>query len=193
MLLFRKQIAQGWKALHTDLLALAQHSNKTGNLERGKRGVVSTTDLYQVFGGHRIWFEAAEWKNFVQLIPSPSPSSMPNTVDICPLVEEIGVVLSQPGCTTGWNSTEGDNTFEILDLCDNDDPPATWTKRGDNSPADDRAVDGRMFSNVISGVLVKQLEANSSLVVEALSTATSISIFKVSGSNLKHSSACDRH
>ena len=94
-MLFRKQLLRNWRCVLADLRALRRCGVVGGDADGAACGVAAT-DVYKLLGGHRIWYEAREWHDFVRtfLIPKSSESCPENLIDLDPLLHALQTLCS---------------------------------------------------------------------------------------------------
>jgi hypothetical protein len=163
MMLIRQHISRGWKRLHADLLALAQTASNRP--DGASENLIGATDLYKILGGHRIWFDAEEWRGFLEtLCPSqPAPMLQPCTLDLRRLVQEVG------------RATGGERRKVQADVLVLDSP---LNQRDERSRSVSRGTQGE-YQTPVSTMLFKQVQADLDVICEALAPSETISIFKV--------------
>jgi hypothetical protein len=114
MMLIRQHICRGWKRLHADLQDLAESVSHFSKDE--SENSIGATNVYKILGGHRIWFDAEEWRDFLETLAQsqPDPMLLPYTLDLRPLVQEVGKVTR----ATGGEKRDVHADILVLDGCD---------------------------------------------------------------------------
>ena len=161
MMLIRQHISRGWKRLHADLLALAQSaSNPPDGANK-----IGATDVYKILGAHRIWFDAEEWRGFLETLSplQPAPMLQPCTLDLRRLVQEVGKA-------TGAERRKANADVLVLD--------SPLNQRDESFRSASQGSPGG-FQTLVSRMLFKQVQADLDVICEALAPSETISIFKV--------------
>lgn len=171
MMLIRQHICRGWKRLHADLQDLAE---SVSHFSKGEtENSIGATDVYKILGGHRIWFDAEEWRDFLETV-APSPPDLtllPCTLDLRPLMQEVGKVTR----ATSREKREVNAEVLVLDGCGS----LVNQRRGDSGPVGRVTENQGRYRSLVSTMLFKQVEADLNVIREALATSETVSIFKV--------------
>jgi hypothetical protein len=176
MMLIRQHICRGWKRLHADLQDLAESVSHFSKDE--SENSIGATNVYKILGGHRIWFDAEEWRDFLETLAQsqPDPMLLPYTLDLRPLVQEVGKVTR----ATGGEKRDVHADILVLDGCDS---PLN-RRGGDTWPVGRVTGSQGRYQSLVSTMLFKQVEADLNVICEALAPSETVSIFKVTKAKL---------
>jgi hypothetical protein len=176
MMLIRQHICRGWKRLHADLQDLAESVSHFSKDE--SENSIGATNVYKILGGHRIWFDAEEWRDFLETLAQsqPDPMLLPYTLDLRPLVQEVGKVTR----ATGGEKRDVHADILVLDGCDS---PLN-RRGGDTWPVGRVTGSQGRYRSLVSTMLFKQVEADLNVICEALAPSETVSIFKVTKAKL---------
>jgi hypothetical protein len=138
---------------------------------------VAATDVYKLLGGHRIWYEAREWHDFVRtfLIPKSSESCPENLIDLDPLLHAL-----QTLCSGGRIHVPGHS--EICVLAEGGESPLRPQSGGRVKFGIDGGVQqtGEVNAPALAvAMMSKQVQTDLQMVNETLASSPAVNVFKL--------------